>query len=1020
MRRLDGAPGGSGVRRDLPGSGVMRGGPPAGPGGLSFGGFQAIREIGRGGMGVVYEGWDPSLRRKVAIKVLNPAGLFDPRKVERFYREAKACARLRHRSIVSVYHVGDEAGRPFIVMDFIEGETLSKRLKRGLSPRLAIRMVRDIAGALAAAHDEDIVHRDVKPQNIMVDKDGQAFLTDFGLAVDTSGEEHDLTTSGELVGTILYMAPEQLRKDEGAIGPWTDIYALGAVLYQVACARPPFVGDHTLAIVNQHLREAPVSPRRINGRVHPSLERIILRCLEKSPTDRFESAKELESELDRVLAEREVVGRAPRGPSFEFIRAIPRPVAIASAVAFVGVIGIVAGATLIGGGGESGGGEAGAGGGQAAGGDLPPPGVEGGGAANGTGGESDAARKARLENEARPHLVAARTALARSGGAELALVEADEAIRLAPGLGASHAIRARALMRLRRRGESIGSWDRAFELDPPLLLDFIHIDLDRAVPELAARRHEWLLALSTSKDAGPAAVANAMLLWRTGEKSLAEEASVALDEAAATAPDDVHLLVARALGQWRAQRWDAALALADLAVERHPDDPVARLIRGRMRAGRRRFAEAQVDWKRALEVRPDVVEPLIESAVLDLNLFRVERSRASFERARGLAPDSGRALTGLAACKCMRGFAINPLAGGGTNPATLLREARALTDEAFLLEPELPEAYMVRGWTSYLANESKSAVTDTARAVSLDPGRDFARRLHAFVLAELGRRAELESHREAWLARTSDAVEVHLSFGEAYASIRRMKESNDAFQRARELAPDDAARMIRHGRVLLQYGPTAAPDAAAQLASGIREVRRIDPVMLDDFCEFVGIPPSQIDMAVGMLERATGPAGSGNLPPELLAAQRLVEEGLRVVDADPARAERLFLEACSPPNPANPLPHIHLVTRIYMYPEEVVRTGRTEADAKRLALEHADLGVGTARGPFEEWLPVSTAVRALAEARFEMIDEARASAAAARRLLGTGRPDLDGEAERMLGQVEEIIRQVQSGGFRRQ
>ncbi len=274
--------------------------------------YDLTAELGRGGMGVVWRAWDPELRRQVAVKMIRGAAGEHAR--ARFEREARAAARLRHPGIVRIYEVGaDDAGRPFIVMDLIDGEPLDALLDRAddrPSPRRIAEIVRDVCRALEHAHDAGVIHRDVKPQNILVDRDGRPHLTDFGLAqnVDATTQGR-LTVTGAVLGTPAYMAPEQARGMREEQGPATDVWAVGAVLYRAIVGRAPFQGDGVLAVLQQVLYAEPPAPRSVDPTIHADLETIVVTCLAKEPARRYATAGLLADDLDHFLAGRAITAR---------------------------------------------------------------------------------------------------------------------------------------------------------------------------------------------------------------------------------------------------------------------------------------------------------------------------------------------------------------------------------------------------------------------------------------------------------------------------------------------------------------------------------------------------------------------------------------------------------------------------------------------------------------------------------------------------------------------------------------
>ncbi|HZY88951.1 MAG TPA: protein kinase, partial [Gemmataceae bacterium] len=341
-----------------------------------IGRYRVLVAIESGGMGRVYRAHDPQLDRFVAIKVPRLEVLRESPAVwaQRFLREAQSAARVRHPNVCPIYDVGEHDGTPFVVMAFIDGPSLAECL-RGPSPyeqpAEAAQLVRQVAEGLGAVHDGGLIHRDIKPGNVLIDRDGQALLTDFGLARPEQDAEH-LTASGVMVGTPAYMAPEQACGEVGRVGPWTDVYSLGVVLYRLLAGRLPFVGP-TTAVLWKIGNELPPPPSEFRPGLDPALERVLRKAMALRPEERYATAREFAADLGAWLAaggvglqpgvdgrqvanlpHEEAVHSTPTQP-YRLRPAAPAPpakapppprprrfVAVAAALALVGVVALLA------------------------------------------------------------------------------------------------------------------------------------------------------------------------------------------------------------------------------------------------------------------------------------------------------------------------------------------------------------------------------------------------------------------------------------------------------------------------------------------------------------------------------------------------------------------------------------------------------------------------------------------------------------------------------------------------------
>jgi len=284
--------------------------------GSSFAGrYQIIEELGHGGMGRVYKVQDTKIGEKIALKLIRPEAGLDKKSLDRFSNELKLARKIRHKNVCQMFDLGEDQGTRYITMEYVHGEDLKQLIRKvgRLSPGQSIGIARQVCDGLEEAHKLGVVHRDLKPQNIMVDEDGKARIMDFGIARLLSGKS--MTGAGVMIGTPEYMSPEQVEGKD--IDQRSDIYSLGVILYEMVAGRLPFIGDTPLSVAHKHKYEAPEDPKKLNTQVSDDLARVILKCLAKDEHARFQSAAELGAELgrieeglpatDRLVAERKTV-----------------------------------------------------------------------------------------------------------------------------------------------------------------------------------------------------------------------------------------------------------------------------------------------------------------------------------------------------------------------------------------------------------------------------------------------------------------------------------------------------------------------------------------------------------------------------------------------------------------------------------------------------------------------------------------------------------------------------------------
>src|SRR5450755_2709113 len=291
------------------------------PAGTKLGPYEILAPLGAGGMGEVYRASDTRLGRTVAIKILPTRLAENPDARQRFQREAKAISSLQHPNICTLYDIGSENSVDFLVMEYLEGETLQDRLLRGLLPLEQVtRYAMEIADALDAAHRKGFVHRDLKPSNVFLTRHGEAKVLDFGLVKleeeastdqSTISNPANLTSPGTAIGTVAYMSPEQARGDE--LDARTDIFSFGVVLYEMTTGKPAFSGKTSALIFKAILDQTPASPSQLNPAFPPRLEEIIFKALEKARDVRYQSAADICADLKRLRRDTESAGGAITG-----------------------------------------------------------------------------------------------------------------------------------------------------------------------------------------------------------------------------------------------------------------------------------------------------------------------------------------------------------------------------------------------------------------------------------------------------------------------------------------------------------------------------------------------------------------------------------------------------------------------------------------------------------------------------------------------------------------------------------
>jgi tetratricopeptide (TPR) repeat protein/predicted Ser/Thr protein kinase len=802
-----------------------------------FGKYVLLRELGAGGMGVVFKAWQSDLRRIVALKFIR--GVEAQQDLERFIREAQLSATLSHPGIAPIYESGVHEGKHFFAMQYVEGLTLDRFLAATPRPplRKAVEILAHVAEAVDYAHEHGIIHRDLKPANVMIDARGRAYVMDFGLAKSVRTGS-SLTGSGFAVGTPSYMSPEQAQGEAQAIGPRSDVYALGAILYEIGAGRPPFAADNVVQILVDVVHRDPEPPRKRNPKLHPELETVALKALEKDPNRRYAGAADFAADLRRWLDGEPVLAR-PAGTVSRLVRKIRKhKLAAAGAAALLLGLSFVLGTWAF------------------------------------------RAREQRTRSDAKPYYEEAATLYDAanklrfiSKAPDDALVQyrsqlrraeenAEHAVGRDPGYVEAHFLLGRIHSLLLNRSGAEADFTRAITLDPGHLRAFVERALlrlqifegkyglqsfslrkDTKLPQLYWNRADAradgeragilrdLEAASRLADRDYEKEllqgASQLILWRSGpedgllraeEHLMRARALLANDPvplqllstcrllradfagaanfsatAIELAPNDHVILYHASALLLYADRLDEALAAVDRALRIDPNDPGLLNVRANILGRQKNYPAARAAFEAALAEDPRNSSILGNLGYLLYQISHFEDAAAVYGRAVEAAPDEadgyeGRAVSNLALGK--------------------LEEAEKDMDRVVGLRPTA-DSYSNRGAMRSQRKRFVEAMEDYQQALQLEPRNAAVAYNIGILRAREGKHADaVEAYQRAIeLGRVQ--ADGYIALAKALNKLRRFKEAEAASTRALELAPGNGTAHADRAQARTEQGRLA-------------------------------------------------------------------------------------------------------------------------------------------------------------------------------------------------------------------
>ncbi|MEK7310327.1 MAG: tetratricopeptide repeat protein [Planctomycetota bacterium] len=752
--------------------------PDSGSPGGQFGHYSLERKLGQGGMGVVYLARDTTLNRLVALKIML---LQDAESVERFLREARAAAKLKHPNIIQVYEIGTQGKHHYFTMDYIAGVGLDELVQdKNKQPKQMAEIVRDIALALDYAHSQGIIHRDIKPSNILIDSHNKPYLTDFGLAKEVAGLERSLTLTGTIIGTPDYMSPEQARGEKNKLDGRSDIFSLGATFYYSFTGYAPFKGNELYEVMNNVINKEPITPLKLVPNLHRDLETICLKCLEKEPDRRYQTAQGLADDLNSFLAG-EAISARPAAFMTRVIKKVKKHKAVTVTIA--GAMILVVATVLI----------------------------------------LTIFFTSSKQIRTRAEVILSRI---RMGGvsADRKITIAREALKIDPAFAEAWEELGGAYYDKKEYLKAVECYSKAIELAPAQASAYYKrgINLERLKNEEALSDYQKVVELAPDSSIGYYCKGSIDFRKRNFESALRN-----YNKAIELNTDDPFVYNGRAMVYLHNGRTDLALADWNRAIELAPDSAVAYYSRGIFYGMRKEFNKAIADFSKVIELDLKNTSAYVGRGNAYREKKQYEQSFADYTKAIELASElnpsdissiyvdrgntfkmTGELIKALADySKAIELDPKNPDAFHSRGDTYILaygNYGQAITDltRAIKLNPDDPSLYFCRGEAFRGKREIESAINDYTKAIEL--ARDRASELDPRDAVEAyNRRAALYLHSakpKPALADWAKAIklkpdneEAYSSRGDYYFLIKEFDNAIADFTKIVELKPKDAS-----------------------------------------------------------------------------------------------------------------------------------------------------------------------------------------------------------------------------------